>query len=237
MFLSVIPPPDEPELGQARNASGGACIRCGCSIVHYCRTAAGHDGEGQPPVFLLCPDCLALLGTGDTPPEVLHRIREKPVMLQKGFRDANLMVAPEGKLPDVSLPFGARATHTFCPLTLGGRPMFSFSMRISYGWPFLFSLGLGTEEGGFEMLVEDNAWIAPDGHWRFHRTGNRYAITHAFAPTRMLFTYKDGREIAIEELFSVVNGRNLAIDSTGATLNGSPFTIPSTHDRVIGYQI
>lgn len=229
-MLSIASPISESEQEQALRNSGGACVRCGCTIFAFCRDEA----DTKSPIFLLCPDCLRSLRAADAHPDILHRIVAAPIARQASFDRRQFLFPTPGEIPDVLFPDGTRMSGTFCPIVFGGHPVLTFAPQPIKDWPLAFSLLLGAPDEEPQMLVDRNHW-QPDGNrWTFGRTGTRYAFRHAGTEARLVFTFPTRGELVVEELHSWSKGNALAIDRDKATLNGKPVDIPSASKQLIG---
>ena len=233
MPVAIALPISEAERAEAHARSGGACVRCGCTIIRFCRVNA----DGASPAFLLCPDCLAIIGRDAMPVETAARLRDAPVARQSGLDRSKLLFTAEEQIPDVVFPGGARMTGTYCPITVDARPLLSFRPQPVPGGPVVMSLVLGAAGEEPELIVKDNEWRPASDTWRFERRGNRYRLSHASGTALLAFAHRAADEIVIEAMRGVFGGTMLEIGETGAMLHGMPVRIPSARSQLVGVHL
>ena len=237
MPVAIALPMSETEREEAYSRSGGACVRCGCTIACFCRAGTYDDGGGVSPAFLLCPDCMAIIDRGGVPEATIARLRDAPVARQAGLDRSPLLFTVEEQIPDIAFPGGARMTGTYCPITVDARPLLSFRPQPVPGGPMVMSMVLGVAGEEPDLIVKDNEWRPASDAWRFERRGNRYRFSHASGTALLAFAHRAADEIAVEAMRGVFGGKMLEIGENGAMLDGLPVTIPSVRSQLVGVHL
>lgn len=233
MPVAIALPISEAERTEARSRSGGACVRCGCTIACFCRAG----GEEASPAFLLCPDCMAIIERGGVPAETIARLRDVPVAIQAGLDRSPLLFTVEEQIPDIVFPGGARMTGTYCPITVDARPLLSFRPQPVPGGPIVMSLVLGAVDEEPDLIVKDNEWRPASDAWHFERRGNRYRFSHRSGTALLAFAHRTADEIAIEAMRGVFGNTILEIGERGTLLNNVAVTIPSVRSQLVGVHL
>ena len=234
-IVALSGPTEADLLSEARYASGFGCIRCGCTVFHYC-TARRDDSvtDLAPHPFLLCPPCLELFA-GGLPDATFAAIRARPLALQREFDHTRLPYLPAERgldIPDVTIAGGITMRGTGIPIVFGGVPVVVIAPPEIPGGAIRLSVSLGDGGGAPVRVIDHNQWVAPAG-WRFAHVGRHYQISRGDRAWLDL-SYHPRSGLALEDLRTAAGGRVLTIDDGGARVDGAQVTFPQASARVIG---